>query len=420
MIDKRPALIACCSGAADVIASVNFARAHNLLLAVRAGGHNIAGNATCDGGLMINLSRMKGLRVDPTHRTVRAEPGLTWAEFDQETQAFGLATTGGQISTTGIAGLTLGGGWGYLARQHGLSSDNLLSADVVTAAGRLVTTSASENEDLFWGLRGGGGNFGVVTSLEYRLHPLGKVMAGLVAFPIEKTREVLRFFRDFTGKAPDQLASGAVMITLPDGPAIIGIGVCYSGPLEEGERILKPLRSFGTPLIDQVGPMPYTGAQKLIDGLYPSGNQNYWKSSFFKEMSDEAIDTIAAHCLKRPSPMSHCVVEHQLGGAVRRIDADATAFNHRDAEYSFLCIGECAARADAQSCVRWAREFWQAMQPYASGAVYVNYLGQEADEGTERIKAAYGPKKFERLAALKKRYDPTNLFRLNQNIKPLA
>jgi hypothetical protein len=245
-------------------------------------------------------------------------------------------------------------------------------------------------------------------------------LAGLIAFPIEKTKDVLKFFRDFTSKAPDQLASGVLVITLPDGPAIVGVGVCYSGSLDEGERILRPLRDFGTPLIDQVGPMPYTSAQKLIDELYPSGNQSYWKSNFFKEMSDGAIDTISAYCAKRPFPLCHLVIEHQLGGAVSRIDADATAFNHRNVQYSFICVGECTTRADADSCVRWAREFWQAMQPYSTDAVYVNYLGQEADEGAERIKAAYGPQKYQRLVALKKKYDPTNLFRLNQNIQPAA
>jgi len=418
MIDRRPALIACCCGIADVINSVNFARTHGLLVAVRGGGHNIAGNAVCDGGLMINLSAMKSVRVDPVRRTARAEPGLTWAEFDRETQAFGLATTGGQISTTGIAGLTLGGGWGYLARQHGLTSDNLLSADVVTADGQLLSASATEHADLFWGLRGGGGNFGVVTSFEYRLHPVGTVLAGLIAYPLDKAKEVLRVFRDLTAAAPDELASGAILITLPDGPPVIGVGVCYNGAIEEGERILKPLRTFGSPLMDQIGPMPYLAAQKLIDGLYPPGLQNYWKSSFLKEISDKAIDTIEAYCAKRPSSMCHVVIEHQLGGAVGRIDRDATAFNHRDAQYSFLGIGECAAPADAENCTRWVREFWQAMQPYSTGGVYVNYLGQEADEGADRIKAAYGPEKYRRLSALKNKYDPTNLFRLNQNIRP--
>jgi hypothetical protein len=243
-------------------------------------------------------------------------------------------------------------------------------------------------------------------------------LAGLVAFPIEKTKDVLKFFRDFTSKAPDQLASGVLVITLPDGPAVVGVGVCYSGSLDEGERILKPLREFGTPLIDQVGSMPYRDAQRMIDGLYPSGNQSYWKSNFFKEMSDGAIDTISAYCAERPFPLCHCVIEHQLGGAVSRIDADATAFNHRNVQYSFICVGECTTHADTDGCVRWAREFWTAMQPYSSGAVYVNYLGAEADEGDERIRAAYGLEKYQRLVALKGKYDPTNLFRLNQNIKP--
>lgn len=418
MIDKRPALIACCRGVADVIDSINFARTHDLLVAVRGGGHNVAGNAVCDGGLMIDLSRMKGMRVDPVRRTARAEPGLTGGEFDHETQAFGLATTGGQISTTGIAGLTLGGGWGHLARRYGLACDNLLSVDLVTANGQSLTTSATEHEDLFWGVRGGGGNFGVVTSFEYRLHPLGPVLAGIVAYPFQKATEILKLFREFTGAAPDDLASSVVLITLPDGTPVVGIVVCYNGPVAEGERVLKPLRAFGSLLMDQIGPMPYTAAQKLIDGFYPPGLQNYWKSSFLKEVSDEAIDIMVAYCAKRPSPMCHGLIEHQLGGAVSRISHEATAFNHRDVQYSFMSIGQCTAPAEAEKCVRWARDFWEAMQPYSTGGVYVNYLGQEADEGAERIKAAYGPEKYQRLSALKNKYDPTNLFRLNQNIKP--
>jgi hypothetical protein len=419
-INKRPALIACCRGVADVINSINFAGAHDLLVAVRGGGHNLAGNAVCDGGLMISLSDMKSVRVDPLRCIARAEPGLTWAEFDHETQAFGLATTGGQISTTGIAGLTLGGGWGYLARQHGLACDNLLSADLVTADGQFLTASASAHADLFWGVRGGGGNFGVVTSFEYRLHLVGSVLAGIVAYPFDKAKEVLRLFRDLTTEAPDELASGVVLITLPDGTPVVGIVVCYNGPVAEGERVLKPLRAFGSLLIDQIAPMPYTAAQKLIDGFYPPGLQNYWKSSFLKEISGEAIDTTVAYCSKRPSPMCHGLIEHQLGGAVSRVDREATAFNHRDVQYSFTSIGLCTAPAEAESCTRWAREFWRAMQPYSTGGVYVNYLGQEADEGSERIKAAYGPDKYQRLTALKNKYDPTNLFRLNQNIRPTA
>jgi hypothetical protein len=418
MIDRRPALIARCAGVADVIHGVNFARAHHLLLAVRGGGHNVAGNAVCDGGLMLDLSGMKSVRVDPVRRTARAEPGLTWGEFDHETQAFGLATTGGQISTTGIAGLTLGGGWGYLARKYGLASDNLLSADLVTANGQLLTASATENADLFWGVRGGGGNFGVVTSFEYQLHPVGPVLAGVVIHPFEQAREVLQLYREFTRAAPDKLASGAVCITLPDGTPVVGVVVCYNGPLEAGERVLQPLRAFGTPLADQIGIMPYTAAQKLVDAFYPPGLQQYWKSSFLQEISDAAIDTIVAYCAQRPSPLCHMLIEHTLGGAVSRVDREATAFNHRDVQYTFMSLGVCTDPAEAEQCVRWAREFWDAMQPFLTTDVYVNYLGPEADEGAERLHAAYGPEKYQRLVALKNTYDPTNLFRLNQNIKP--
>ena len=418
MIDRRPALIARCAGVADVIHGVNFARAHHLLVAVRGGGHNVAGNAVCDGGLMIDLSRMNGMRVDPVRRTARAEAGLTWGEFDHETQAFGLATTGGQISTTGISGLTLGGGWGYLARKYGLASDNLLSVDLVTADGQLLIASGTEHEELFWGLRGGGGNFGVVTSFEYQLHRVGPLLAGIVIHPFEKAMEVLKFYRDFTSTAPDELASAVVLVTMPDGTPVAAIVVCYNGPIEAGERILKPLRAFGAPLADQIGTIPYTAAQKLVDAFYPSGLQNYWKSSFLQEISDAAIDTMVAYCANRPSPMCHGLIEHPLGGAVSRVDGEATAFNHRDVKYSFMSIGQCTDPPEAERCVRWARELWEALQPFATGAVYVNYLGQEADEGRERVLAAYGPEKYQRLVALKNKYDPSNLFRLNQNIKP--
>ena len=310
MIDKRPALIARCTGAADVIHCVNFARENDLLVAVRGGGHNVAGNAVCDGGLMIDLSRMKSVRVDLARRTARAEPGLTWGEFDRETCIFGLATTGGQISTTGIAGLTLGGGWGYLARRFGLTCDNLLSVDLVTANGQLLTASATENQDLFWGVRGGGGNFGVATSFDYQLHAVGPVLAGIVAYPFEKAKEVLMLFRELTIAAPDELASGIVLISLPDGTPVVGVVVCYSGSLQDGEQLLKPLRSLSSPLIDQISVMPYTAAQQLIDAFYPSGLQNYWKSSFLKKISDEAIDTMVSYCSRRPSSMCHGLIEH--------------------------------------------------------------------------------------------------------------
>jgi len=417
-IDKRPALIARCAGVSDVMHCVNFARANNVLVAVRGGGHNIGGNAVCNDGLVIDLSRMKGLRVDPARRTARAEPGLTWGEFDRETQAFGLATTGGQISTTGIAGLTLGGGWGHLARRYGLSSDNLLSVDLVTTSGYLLAAGATENADLFWGVRGGGGNFGIVTSFEYQLHAVGPVLGGIVAYPFEKATEVLKLYREFTIASPDEMASGIVLISLPDGTPVVGIVVCHSGAFAEGERVVKPLRAFGPPLMDQIGPIPYTAAQQLIDGFYPAGLQNYWKSSFLRTISDDVIDTMVAYCAKRPSPMCHGLIEHQLGGAVRRADREATAFGHRDAEYSFMSLGVSADAAEAEECARWAREFWNAMQPWSTGGVYVNYLGREADEGVGRIEAAYGPEKYARLVALKNKYDPANLFRLNQNIKP--
>lgn len=415
MINRRPALIARCAGASDVIQCVNFARENNVLVAVRGGGHNIGGNAVCDDGFMIDLSSMKGLRVDPAHRVARAEPGLTWGQFDRETQAFGLATTGGQISTTGIAGLTLGGGWGHLARRYGLSSDNLLSVDLVTASGEFLTASATENTDLFWGVRGGGGNFGIATSFEYQLHPVGPVLSGIVAYPFEKAKEVLKLYREFTIASPDEMASGIVLISLPDGTPVVGIVVCYSGALLDGERLVKPLRTFSPLLMDQIGPIPYTAAQQLIDGFYPFGLQNYWKSCFLKKISDEAIDTMVTYCAKRPTPMCHGIIEHQLGGAVRRVDRDATAFGQRDAEYSFMSLGVCTEAADTDKCIRWAREFWDAMQPWSTGGAYVNYLG---DEGPGRIEAAYGPEKYARLVALKNKYDPTNLFRLNQNIKP--
>lgn len=417
-IDKRPGLIARCAGASDVMHCINFARENKVLVSVRGGGHNIGGNAVCDDGLVIDLSRMKGLRVDPARRIARAEPGLTWGEFDRETQAFGLATTGGQISTTGIAGLTLGGGWGHLARQYGLSSDNLLSVDLVTASGQFLTASATENADLFWGVRGGGGNFGVATSFEYQLHEVGPVLGGMIAYPFDKAKELLRLYREFTLSAPDQMASEIVLISLPDGTPVVGVVLCHSGEIAEGERHVKHLRTLGPSLMDQIGPIPYTAAQRLIDGFYPSGLQNYWKSSFLKTISDEVIELMVAYCANRPSPLCHGLIEHQLGGAVRRAGSDATAFGQRDAEYCFTSLGVCAEAAEAEKCARWARAFWGAMQPFSTGGVYVNYLGLEAEEGAGRIQAAYGAANYARLVALKNKYDAANLFRLNQNIRP--
>ncbi|HET9488573.1 MAG TPA: FAD-binding oxidoreductase [Methylomirabilota bacterium] len=418
MIDKRPALIARCAGAGDVITCVNFARDHDVVLAVRGGGHNVAGNAACDAGLMIDLSGMKSVHVNPGRRTARAEAGVTWGEFDHETQVFGLATTGGQVSTTGVAGLTLGGGWGWLARKYGLASDNLMSVDIVTADGQLRTASDSENADLFWGVRGGGGNFGVVTSFEYRLHPVGPVVGGFVFYPFAIAREVLQRYRELTHTAPDELAVDAALLTLPDGAKVAGIAACYCGPVAEGECLLAPLKKLGTPVVDQLGPTSYTAVQTMLDASYPSGMQHYWKSSFLHDVGDNAIDTMIAHCTALASPLCHALLEYQLGGAVGRIDRDTTAFAARDAQHAFVALGLCTDPAEAKRCTQWARDFWEAMQPFSTGGVYVNYLGREGDEGAERVRAAYGADKYQRLLALKEKYDPTNLFRLNQNIKP--
>ena len=416
MIDKRPAMITRCAGAADVIRSVNFARDHGLLLSVRGGGHNIAGNAICDGGLMIDLLPMKSVRVNARERSARAEGGCTWRNLDHETAAFGLATTGGIIPATGIAGLTLGGGLGWLMRKHGLSCDNLLSADVVLATGEMATASPSENSDLFWGLRGGGGNFGVVTSFEYRLHSVDQVIGGMVVHPLERAQQTLGFLRDFTKTAPNELVSMALLLTAPDGAKILAIVVCYCGPPAEGERILRPLRQFGPPAADQIAAMPYVQQQGLLEAGFPLGLQNYWKSSFLHELSDEAI-AVAIEAFRRvPSPTSAIAFE-QLGGAVARVAEADTAFGHRDAPYNFLVVSSWPDAADNATHIDWTRSVAHAMQPFFAAGVYVNYLGHEADEGRDRIRAAYGLAKYDRLIALKKKYDPSNLFRVNQNIR---
>ena len=419
MIDRRPSYIVRCAGVADVIQAVNFARTHNLLIAVRGGGHNVAGNAVCDGGLMIDLSPMKSVRVDPVQRTARAEPGLTWREFDYETQAFGLATTGGVVPTTGVAGLTLGRGIGWLMGKYGLSCDNLLAVDVVTADGQLIQASAAKNPDLFWGVRGGGGNFGIVTSFEFQLHSVGQVLGGMVIHPLAKAKEVLKFYREFTMTVPDELTTQAGLLTSPEGEPVVALVVCYHGLLEEGERVLKPLRAFGPPLADEIRPMPYTALQGLVEAAFPPGLQNYWKSNFLQALSDDAIDVLAERFAMSPASTSFLVLEH-LSGAVCRVAEDATAFGHRDAAYNLLVLGIWPDPADNTANIQWVRETWKAMQPFATNRVYVNYLGQVDDEGVERIKEAYGLAQYERLLALKKKYDPTNLFRLNQNLSPMV
>ena len=415
MIDRRPALIVRCLGPADVVTAVNFAREQGLELAVRGGGHGVAGNALCDGGLVIDLSRMKGIRVDPVSRTARAQTGLTYREFDRECQAFGLATTGGTVSETGIAGLTLGGGFGWLGRSYGLACDNLLSADIVTADGRMLTVSADQHEDLFWALRGAGANFGVVTSFEFQLYPIGQLMAGMVVHPFAQAGEVLRFYRDFSANAPDELTTYAAILHTPppDSAQVIALLTCYNGPIEQAERLIRPLREFGSPLVDTIQPMSYAQIQTQLDDGFPPGVQNYWKSSFLRGLPDEALDAIVDHAGTVPSPLSAVVVE-QFGGAMGRVAPEATAFPNRQSEYNFLIVSRWEDPADDARQIAWTRQFWQALQPSSAGGVYVNYL-EGGQEGAERVRAAYGVN-YDRLRTVKQRYDPTNLFHRNQNI----
>jgi FAD/FMN-containing dehydrogenase len=416
MIDRRPALIARCAGVADVVAAVRFAREKQLLVSVRGGGHSVPGFSVCDRGLMIDLSRMRSVRVDPSRRTARAEGGATWGDFDHETHAFGLATTGGVARPTGIAGLTLGGGHGFLMRKHGLACDNLLSVDLVTADGELLTASADERADLFWALRGGGGNFGVVTSFEYRLHELETVLGGLLIYPLAHATEVLRAYRELTSAAPDELGTIAALATLPDGAQAAVVLVSYSGAIADGDRLLSPLRAAAPLLADQVGPMSYPAMQSIVENFNPPGLRNYWKSDYLAQLSDQAIDVMVGSYPSVPAPLSHVVVEH-MGGAVGRVGEDEAAVSHRAAQYNVAIIGMWGEPAQDEAVTGWVRDLWEALRPSSFGGVYVNYLNSE---GEERLRAAYGPGKYERLVALKNEYDPTNMFRLNQNIKPTA
>ncbi len=417
MVDRRPALIARCADAHDVASAVSCARERGLLLSVRGGGHNVAGNAVCDGGLMLDLSQLNGVAVDAAARTACAGGGCTWRDLDQATSAHGLATTGGIIPATGIGGLTLGGGLGWLMRKHGLSCDNLLSAEIVTADGKLCVASETENADLFWGLRGGGGNFGVVTSLRYRLHAVQRVVGGMLIHRMDSARDMLRFWRDFVAAAPDELGSTPVLLTSPEGEKVLAIVVCYCGDPSDGERVLQPLKDFSPPLADQIAVMPYTQQQGLLEADFPPGRLNYWKSSFLRELSDDAISVALEFFAQIPSVTSAIAFE-QMGGAMSRVGEDDTAFSHRQEPFNFLVVSSWDGRTETEANVSWTRSIWRAMQPYAAGGVYVNYLDAPEDEGIERIKSAYGAAKYERLAALKRKYDPGNLFRLNQNIRP--
>ena len=416
MFDRRPALIARCAGAADVISAVNFAGDNKLQVAVRGGGHSLPGHSVCDGGVVIDLSPMKAIRVDPAARTARAEPGVKWLEFDRETQAFGLATTGGTASDTGIAGLTLGGGLGWLSNKYGLTIDNLLSADVVTADGRLLTASAMENQDLFWGLRGGSGNLGVVTSFKYQLHAVGPtILGGMVAYPLAKAKEVLRFYREFSKTAPDELTTYAAFLDPPDGDTVAAVICCYCGPIDKGEEVVRPLKSFGPPLQDMLGPMPYTVQQCLTDAAFPAGSYYYNKGGSLPDLTDEAIEVFAEYAAKKPSALSVVAIQ-TVFGAASRVDAEATAFAHRRLPYAPVILSRWLDAADSDKNVAWARDFWKALQPFAGAGAYVNDLGQDDED---RIRIGYGIN-YERLTALKKKYDPENLFRLNPNIRPAA
>jgi FAD/FMN-containing dehydrogenase len=417
LVDKYPALIARCAGVADIVDAVNFGRTLRLEIAVRGGGHNVAGLGTVEGGLMVDLSGMKGIHVDARRRTARAEGGVTWAEFNRETQVHGLATTGGVVSSTGIAGLTLGGGLGWLMPKHGLALDNLLSADVVTAEGKVLHASADENGDLFWAVRGGGGNYGVVASFEYRLHPVGPVIVGgLAAHPFAKARDVLRFYRDATASLPDEVMAFLGLVHAPDGSGakLAALVVGHCGDPTAAEAALKPFKTFGPPIMDSIGPTPYTVFNSILDAGFPKGALNYWKSSFLSKLSDDAIDTMIDCFARCPTPMGSMLLEH-FHGAACRVAPDATAFPHRSESYNLAALAEWLAPEQTDSCIAWARDTYAAMKPHMAGRRYVNYMSD--DEETSEVASAYGAN-LPRLRQIKTKYDPVNLFHRNQNILP--
>jgi len=422
MIDRRPELVVGCRDTADVIAAVRFASERGLDVAVRGGGHNVTGFGTVDGGLVIDLSPMHGIRVDPEAGTARAEGGCTWGDFDHATHAYGLATTGGLLSTTGVGGLTLGGGIGHLTRGFGLSCDNLVSADVVTPAGEVLTASADQNEDLFWAIRGGGGNFGIVTSFEFGLHPVSTVLGGPVFYPIDRTADVLRFYREFIATAPRELGAFFAFQIGPPAPFIpehlhnvpmCAIVVCYAGPMDEAEGVVKPIREFGPPALDLVGPLPYPALQSMFDALLPPGLLHYWKADFITEISDAAIDVHVEHGPNVPTVPSTMHI-YPLNGAVHDVGKDETAFSYRDAEFVHVIVAAYPDAADTDANVAWVRSYWDALRPHAAGGAYVNFL---MDEGQDRVRESFR-ENYDRLARIKSKYDPNNLLHLNQNILP--
>jgi FAD/FMN-containing dehydrogenase len=424
MIDRHPGLIARCADVADVIDAVNFAREHNLLLAVRGGGHNGPGLGTCDGGLVIDLSDMNGVHVDPGQRTVRVEGGATWGKVDHATHPFGLATPSGFVSTTGVGGLTLGGGIGYLARTFGLSLDNLLGVDMVLADGSFVTASEREHPDLFWAVRGGGGNFGVVTSFVFRLHEVSTVYGGPIFWPLDQAQELLMFWRDFILNAPRDINGWFAFVTVPPVPLfpeqyhlqkMCAIVWCYTGPLDQAEQRFAPIRAFGTPAIDAAGPIPWPVLQSLFDGLYPKGLQWYWKADFFTDLSDQAIALHTKYAEQLPT-MHSTMHLYPINGAVHDVGKDETAFSFRDANFAEVIVGVDPDPANNERMIEWARNYWMALHPYSAGGGYINMM---MDEGQDQVRASYR-ENYDRLAQIKAKNDPQNLFRVNQNIAPAS
>ncbi|MHA7685270.1 FAD-binding oxidoreductase [Cupriavidus sp. PET2-C1] len=422
MIDKRPALIARCTDVADVIAGVNAARDSGMLLAVRGGAHNGAGLGTCDGGLVVDLSPMKGVFVDPKRSTIRAGGGCTWGDVDHAASAYGLATPSGFISTTGVGGLTLGGGIGYLSRAYGLTIDNLLSAEVVLADGRLVNASSDENADLFWALRGGGGNFGVVTSFEFKAHPVGTVYGGPMLWPMDQARELMTWWRDFILTAPQDINGWFGFVTVPPGPPfpesvhlqkMCAVVWCYTGPLDQAEARFKPIRDAMPPAVDFVGSVPWPALQSLFDALYPPGLQWYWKADFVSDLSDKAIDLHIKYGHQLPS-MHSTMHLYPINGAAHRAGPNDTAFSYRDASFASVIVGVDPDPANNDRIVQWAKDYWLALHPHSAGGGYINMM---MDEGNDNVKAAYRDN-YARLAEIKRKYDPANLFRVNQNIRP--
>jgi FAD/FMN-containing dehydrogenase len=415
MIERTPALIARCTSVADVASAIKLARTECLPLSVRSGGHGVAGNAMCQDGLVVDLSLMKHLFVDPDAREVVAGAGVLWGEFDQAAEVHQLATTGGQVSHTGIAGLTLGGGLGYLMGKHGAVCDNLLSVELATAEGETLIASEEINPDLFWAIRGAGANFGVVTSFRYRLHPLAGVLAGLLLHPRDRAIELLEFYQEFVTTAPDELDTTFVFLNTPDGSPVVAVVVVYAGPVDEGERVLAPLRKFGPPLADLIQPMPYTRAQQMFDSAVPAGNRYYWKSNFVGTLTRGLGEVLRHGANTAPSPLS-VILLFEVKGAIRRVPKEKMAFDHRDVNFEMSIIANWTDRGEDDANIAWARNLWRTTQPFVLPSVYANHM--TSDESSERVRAAYGSDKYAILSRLKSKFDPTNLFRLNHNILP--